>query len=187
MIRVVVAVVLTAAVLAVSLPAIDHAATSRSDALAAGEADRLVATIEDFAAREDALAGDDPARRLVTVHVPEASVTAAPVEFELHAGSEPQVVYRIDEGVDRPTAIDVPIAVDAAAITAGDEGPSEGENRTLADDGVLTLSEGGPHELRLKLVSTRDGTVVVVSRTEDREPRGLDPKVQIGERNHDGP
>ena len=69
--RVVLAVLLSTALLGVALPAADTARSQRAATLAADEATDLAGTIDRFTRRNDAVvAGADGATRLVTVRVP---------------------------------------------------------------------------------------------------------------------
>lgn len=71
MIRVVLAVLLSAAILGVALPAADTARSQRAATLAADESNEFATAVDRFARRNDAVAAGTPgATRLTTVRVP---------------------------------------------------------------------------------------------------------------------
>lgn len=136
-VRVVVAVVLTLALVAVAAPAIDDAATARSEAVAAGEAAELAEAVETLAAEENAVETGPPARRFVELRVPEPGPTADPVRFTIRPGAangtEPAAV-RYAVGADRSNSVRPDVAI-----------------RT--PDGSLRIEEPTVHRLRLELVA----------------------------------
>lgn len=79
MIRTVLAVVLSAALLAAAQPAVKHAAEDRSAAQVRADLDALDAAATDLAETEEVAPGGPGASRSVTVELPPAGVGAAPV------------------------------------------------------------------------------------------------------------
>jgi len=78
--RVVFTVALAVAVLGVAGPAVDQAGVHHSDAAVDGAIERLVGAARDLAASNPALSPEaDPARRTVTVTVPDGGFASAPV------------------------------------------------------------------------------------------------------------
>jgi hypothetical protein len=154
-IRVVVAVALTTALVAASLPAVADARADRTDAelRTAGEHVRRAAAA--LWTDEDATrSGVSGARRVVTVHLPRASWAAAGVAWFAVGGapaseadapeSRPRnrslVAYRVRDGPTRR------LRLPGVAV------------RT--PEGPVVLREAGAHRLRLRLV--RDGGRAVV-------------------------
>lgn len=79
MIRTVLAVVLSAALLAAAQPAVDHAAADRSEAQVRADLESLDAAAADLRATGEVTPSGPGARRSVTVDLPRAGVGAAPV------------------------------------------------------------------------------------------------------------
>lgn len=114
MIRYVVAVVLTAALLGASYAAIDHAAVQRSEA----QVERAIADIETaaeslVATEEQPPPGTDGPRRAVRVDLPTDGFTTATVEtlvFDPDPGTGSTVVtYQFENRAARTTVVGVPI------------------------------------------------------------------------------
>lgn len=144
MIRVVLAVVLSAAILGVSLPAIDDARADRT----AARMDRAVDRVRDAAVT---LLAEDPARtrslaagRTVRIHLPRRSWTASPVESLRIEGN----------GADRPATVcyDLP---ERRPVRYRIDTP-------LKTDGPIVLQGHGTHRLRLVLLLRQDRPVVLV-------------------------
>jgi len=156
MLRVVVAVVLGAALFATTLPAVETAKHQRTDAHLAGEVDRLTAAVADLRAREQATAGSG-ARRVVTVRVPHRDWTDARVSYVAIGGrpeaargerNETTVAWRI-EGGPRRTRHVPGIRVDAVGTTG---------------DRPLVLREPGTHRIAVELVWRAGERRLLVSR-----------------------
>lgn len=162
MLRVVVAVVLTVALLAVTLPALETARHDRSAQRVQGELDGLTAVIRDVHTREDAVpAGRAGARRVVTIRLPARTWTDAGVEYVAIGGSPP------DTGMDERTKttfawqvtgqrpherrLDIPV----------EGGPP--------NEGPLIIRSPGVHRLAISRVRRGNRTVVVVQRLSGTE------------------
>ncbi|QSG03447.1 DUF7311 family protein [Natranaeroarchaeum sulfidigenes] len=143
MIRVVLAVLLTATLLAIAVPAIDRGGVTNTE----GVLDREAAEIETAATslvddEDPPPVGVDGARRSLTLTLPGESFTTAPVDrFEIHrVGDDHSVVrYTVDGGHVHTMHVDAPI-VDAA------------------DPGSDTIELRGTGERSLVLTLTRDRT-----------------------------
>jgi len=126
-IRAVLAVALAAALLSASLPAVDAAAADRTAAALDRDIDRL------GHAGASLLADDDPgARRVVTLTLPGASLTAAGVD-SLSIGCKPRctVRYTLDGGASRTRRLPFSLTT---------------------PDGPIRLASPGEHRLILRLV-----------------------------------
>lgn len=142
MIRYVLAVVLTVAILGLSVSAVQYGAAATSERRVATE----VAAIDRAATsllEEEALppVGQPGPRRVVTVSLPGDSMTSAPTElFELERTHESHttVTYRIDGRTTQQTVIDAPIVFQDASA-----------NRSLE-------LEGGGVDVRFHLTLERD-------------------------------
>ncbi len=147
MIRAVAAVVLAGLLLSASLPGVDRARASRTDARLDAETAAFDRAVRSLLA-EDATAGDVPgARRAVVVRVPEGGWTVAPVAYVAVRGTRggsrrASVAYRLAGGPERVHRLD---GVDLR--TPG---------------GPVVVSSPGRHRLRLDL--RYDGGPVVVVR-----------------------
>lgn len=137
MIRALLAVVLAAALLAASLPAVKSAAADRT----AASLDRDVDDLE--RAGSSLLARDDPgARRVVTVSLPAETLSAVGVEaFTINCDPHCSVRYTLETGASRVRRLSVPLAT---------------------PDGVVRLSRPGDHRLTLGLGVDDDRRVVTV-------------------------
>lgn len=143
-VRVVVSVVLALALVAVATPAIDDAATARSEAVAAGEAAELVEEIETLAAEENAVETGPPARRFVELRVPEPGTTTEAVRFTIRPGAANGTEFatvRYAVGAGRPDSIRPDVAI-----------------RT--PDGPLRIAEPTVHRLRLELITGDEQPIV---------------------------
>jgi hypothetical protein len=166
---VVVAVVLTAALLAVSLPALDSTRRDHTDAAVEAEVERLEAAIRDVDAREQAVrAGSPGARRVLTIRLPVRSWTDAGVARLAIGGppestpsdgatgrARPDVVWQVAGGREHRRRFD-------GVRVAG---------RGTDGTGPLVLAEPGAHRLALS-VADRDGRRVVVVRRLGDDSRG---------------
>lgn len=146
MIRLVLAVVLAAAILGVSLPAIDDA---RGDRTAA----RLDRTVDHFDDAALALLDNDPARdrahaagRTIRIHLPDRSWTAVRVES-----------VRIDGmDTDRPAVV---------SYTLSGRPPMRHRiDAPIETPGPIVLREPGLHRLRADLLLRHGSPVVIVRR-----------------------
>lgn len=162
MIRVVLAVALAFALVAVAAPAIDHAAAVRTDERVASDVSSLDRAATSLVASEELPPPNEPGpRRIVTVSLPADSPTTAPVDYvavgatgsTLEDASPPSpreasvVAYRLEGGPERVTSVDAPL-------------------RT-ADGDPLVLRGTGDRTLVLSLERAEGGEpVVVVSRSD---------------------
>lgn len=147
MIRVVVAVVLTTALLGVSFPAIDDARRDHSETAVRAELDAVERAATDLLATDDPAA--DGARRIVVLQLPTRSWTDAGTEEvtigAARNGSGGRVTWLVDDDSTRRVRYlpDVPI-------------------RTDTDARALTLTESGRHRLVLALEGDATDPVVTV-------------------------
>jgi hypothetical protein len=144
-VRVVLAVALAAALVAVALPAVEEARESRRGALARDAAADLRASIRSLLARDDPVPpGGRGARRIVVVRVPAGD---AAVRIGVREGRSDAVGWRAGDRSGR-----LPVGVDVRV--AGRDGGAAG----------LTLRDQGHHRLRLVLRSHGGRRVVRVRR-----------------------
>lgn len=152
MIRVVLAVVLTLALLATSLPAIESARIDRTERVLQDD----IAGVDDAAMdlrRTDEHVDGPGARRVVEIELPEHGWTAAGVEQVTIPGNGTPPSYRIAE---RPGRV---VGTESKLVRPEDREP-------------ITLRNPGRHRLLLTL-SERDGErVVVIERFEEQERPG---------------
>lgn len=167
MIRVVLAVLLAAALVGASMTALDHARRSRSATLADGQAGRLADAIGNLHRSETPVgSADDAARRVVDVSVPTGGFTTAPLSFVAVGGvpgrsldgdtdDRDAIAYAVAGG---PTHVAwVPVDVRVADSSAA------GDRVSLADDDEpLVLSN--PATLVLSLLERGGRPVVLVHR-----------------------
>lgn len=146
MIRVVVTVLLAVAILAASLPAVEHAAADRSEEQLGAGIDSIDAAALELAKSEEAVPGTEGARRTVEVTLPADGVAAAGVERFAISGADRRYAYRVEDRAEREHRGSVPV-------------------HTL-DGEPLVLRESGTHELVLVLVEVEGGRRVVVARLE---------------------
>lgn len=145
MIRVVLAVLLTVGLLAVSLPAVDRAAAERTARVVETDVERMERATNDLLAAEDPTApGVAGARRVVALRVPAAPLGRTGAVVVVEPGDPGRVFYRFDGNPPRNRSLGVPI-------------------RT--PDGPIRLDAGGRYELALSPVSmpTATGPRVVVA------------------------
>jgi hypothetical protein len=152
-IRVVVAVGVLAALLAVSLPAVESARVAQSDGRVGSMVDRLESAAGTLAARNDAVgSGVAGARRVCTLHLPIATWGTAGLERlsirRLDGGNTTRVTWRVAGGDPHARLL---------------EGPSI---RPPADG--LLLRSGGRVRLALRLVSHGNDRVVRLRRVDGR-------------------
>lgn len=135
MIRLLLAVGVTAALVGYALPAVEEARADRADALARDELTTLREETARFAARTDATAPGVPGpTRLVTVRVPRGT------SLRVGVGPRSQSLGWVREGRQFRVETD------------------------LRFDRTLRLDDAGRHRLRVSLVRDADGTVVRVRR-----------------------
>lgn len=154
MLRTVLSVLLATALLSTALPAVEDARATRSDARVQADVAALDAALVELTSTEDAVEGGATARRVVTVSLPSASLTSAPVDYVAVGGSpstnrssragETLVAYRVDGEPERVVRVDVP-------------------TRTPGD-GPLVLRGAGDRRLSLSLVAGHRGPAVAVQR-----------------------
>lgn len=152
MIRLVVATLLTVALLGVSLPAIEEGRASRTDALVGDELDRFERTATELRREDDPVApGAAGARRLVTVRVPGDSWTGTRTTVELGTTAGPTDGLAWSRG---GTTRRRPLPFDLRVVEGG----------TLRPDGTpLELGPGRP-QLALGLVRIDGRAAVTVRR-----------------------
>lgn len=145
MIRVVAAVVLAAALVAASLPAVGDARADRTAARLDSATVRIQDAARSLLATDEAVVGERGARRVVTVRLPARSLTSAGVTaFDLDCRRRCTVTARLAGGtVHRRTLGDLPL-------------------RTRP--GGLRLGRPGVHHLVLELRLVGGRAVVVVRR-----------------------
>lgn len=137
--RVLLAVTITAALLAVSLPAAEAVRTDRTAATMDRTADRIDAAGHSLLAADEADAG---ARRVVSISLPAASLTASGVDrFAVSCGERCTVRYRLRGGATHVHRLPSPM---------------------VTPDGAVVFSRAGTHRLRLGLVSENGRSVVTV-------------------------
>lgn len=145
-IRAVVSVALAAALLAVSLPAVDRARIQHADARIAGEVDRLETVARSLARENDLVDHGPPASAGVTLHLPTQSWGASDVVgFRIRPpGATRDVSWRIRGGEQHARRL--------SGVTVA--GPPTG----------LVLRDGGRHRLVLELRRRGGDRTVVVRR-----------------------
>lgn len=146
MIRTVLAVVLAAALLSISLPAVDAAAAERTAA-------QMDGAVDDIAAAATDLTADDPGptrrlapRRVVDVRLPERSLTTARVRH-----------LTVDGGGDGPARI-------SYALGGRTPNSHRVEAPIVTPTGPIVLRAPGKHTLVLRYVRRDDDPVVLVDR-----------------------
>lgn len=149
MIRYVLAVVLTVSLFALGMPAVDYAGTRNTERqveTSIGDLDRAAASLTNN--EEQPPDGHPSPQRIVTVSLPRASMTTAPVtyfEIERISDTVTRVSYSIDGRATQQTVIDAPIVAETATA-----------NRSLE------LGGGGEIQLWLRLEADETGTPVLV-------------------------
>lgn len=146
-VRTVVAVGLAVALLAVSLPAVERARVSHSEAAIAGEVERLERSAIALAADNEVVPDDGPpARTRVTLSVPRRSWGDSGVD-----------TLRIPPSADGPDAVFRAADGDRRTRTFPDV-------RLRGPPGGLALGDGGRHRLVLALREGEGGRTVVARR-----------------------
>lgn len=153
MIRLVVTVLVALALVAASLPAIEHAGADRSDAQVRAAIDDVDAAATDLARSEEAVPGTAGARRVLTVDLPAEALAAAAVERVVVEPEGRLYRYRVEDRSGRTVRGTTPV------YTLGGE--------------PLVLREAGSHRLVLALVEVEGSRRVVVERFDAAVERGL--------------
>lgn len=174
MIRAVLAVLLAAALLSVSFPAVDAAARERTAAQMDRAVDRIVAAATDLQSEDPGSTVELAPRRVVTVRLPDRSLTSVGVEHVTVAGGgdDPaRISYALVGHTPTSYRVDAPIAT---------------------PDGPIVLRATGEQRLVLRLVR-HDELVVLVDRRGSIQPSPREssndthlvaPRVQVRERDH---
>lgn len=149
MIRVLLAVALAVALLAASLPAIEHAGEERSDAFTRAAVEDLDAAVTDLARSEEAVAGAAGARRVVTVELPRPAFATAELRHLTISATNRSYSYRVAGRTRRTVRGTVPV---------------------YTTDGRPLELAAGPHRLVLRLVDVGGSRRVVIERVERSEP-----------------
>lgn len=161
MIRVVVAVVLTVAILAASLPAIDTARERRSASHVTAQLDRLDTSAAALVDGSDVTpVGAPNARRTVTLRLPERSLTAVPVVY-VRIG-QLGAIDRRESGATRPSHGRANFVTSKLRGRAPTRLVLDGAD-LRTPDGPIVLRGVGRHRLTLTLAE-RDSRVVVLVR-----------------------
>jgi hypothetical protein len=154
-IRVVVTVLLAAALLAASLPAVEDAAADRSERQLRAEIRDLDAAATDLLRSEEAVPGTAGARRSVDVTIPSQGIGAGAVQRLRISGTDRRYAFRV-EGRDRREVLGtVPV-------------------HTL-DGEPLVFREPGTHEFVLALVQVEGERRVVIATLQRVRNGALDP------------
>ncbi|WP_135302167.1 DUF7311 family protein [Haloarcula amylovorans] len=148
-VRLFVGVALTAALLSISAPALSTAQADAADATAERQLSALAERLRTMVATDSPTRESD-ARRIVTVRLPERSLTSAGVtELRFHTRQGVGVAsWRVRDAMHTKRLVSVPI-------------------RPVG--GSLTLREPGPHRLSFALERQDGRTVVTVRRMSDTE------------------
>jgi hypothetical protein len=159
MLRVVVAVALATAILAVSLPAIDAAGRDRTSATVTDEVDALETAVRDLQHSDGAVPqGTSGARRVVTVRLPDRGWASARLAY-LAVGGRPGASC-----VDRTETALAWQVVDGPVQTRRLPGVQLEHADGDGDDDPLVLREPGKHRLVLTLVERAGDRTVRVQR-----------------------
>lgn len=161
MIRAVLAVLLAVALLAVGFAAVEDVRAERSARLVDGEVDEVAGAVHELVATEEPAGRDAAARRVLTVDVPAATLTEAPVAYvaiggvpgdptPVDAPGRDAIAYRLRGGPTRVRTVPVEVRAVAAGIVRDEDEP-------------LVLR--GTTRIRLSLVDSCGGPVVLVERT----------------------
>lgn len=146
-VRVVVAVALAAALLAVSLPVVEDARVDHGDSRIASEVKRLERVAAGLATENDLVPdGGTPARTALTLHLPERSwgTSGTDVFHVPNESADADVVWAVTDGQSRRRTL--------SGVSL--DGPPSG----------LVLHEGGRHRLVAELRRGEDGRTVRVRR-----------------------
>lgn len=156
MLRAVLVVAVTAALLAVSLPVVDSARIDYAETRVADELDRFERAAEILAAENDPVpSGETPARRVLTLRLPVESWGSASVSrFELPDGKSTVTWVVAGSGIHRRRLAD---------------------GLVVGQSGGLTLGGSGPQRLVLTLRQRHGETVVVASRPSFISDAGASP------------
>ncbi|MFC7213640.1 hypothetical protein ACFQO4_06030 [Saliphagus sp. GCM10025334] len=150
MIRVVLAALLAVALLAMAVPALEHAAAENTDRHARTALADLTEAASSLAREEEVPPpGHPPPQRTITIALPPDAATAHPLSaFEIERLDRDSSVarYRFEDRAMRTRVIDVPIVADAT-----------GSNRPVKLQGT------GERTLRLTLETDDCGQPVVVA------------------------
>ncbi|WP_435128108.1 DUF7311 family protein [Halobaculum sp. D14] len=191
MIRVVLAVAVTAALLAASLPVIESVSAERT----AAELDRATVRLDraaaDLLSAESAVdAGRRGARRTVGLRLPARSLVAAPVRFvALCPGRRATVRYAVGRGPTVTRRLSTPMAVEGVTAGGGGGVTAESDGGVTADDsgGALVFTEPGAHLLTLEVTHREgNGRRVVVSASESSSTGTGPPRPCGSQRRSDG-
>lgn len=131
MIRVVVSVLLGLAILAASVPAVEHAGAERSDATVRAALDDLDDAAVELAREEEFAPGAPGPRRIATVELPRDGLASAPVEYVRVDPADRSYRYRVAGRRERSVRARAPLAT--------------------PDGAPLELTGPGEHRLRLAL------------------------------------
>lgn len=161
MIRVVLAVVVSVALIGIALPVVDTARVDHSDARARAEAGRLAAAIDAFTRQADPVRNASrSAVQIHTIRLPARSWGDSGVEwFRVLPGDPGQIEWRVADGT--PHRIRLP-----AAVTTTPHLPAAPAGTTVISKSVgdpLVLGSGD-HRVRLRYVLVGNASVVVVDR-----------------------
>lgn len=190
MLRVVLAVVLSVALLGVAMPVVEDARAERTSSLAEGELARLAERATGLAATEEPGPGGDP-RRIVDLSLPESGIAAAPIDFLAVGGvpverSEPGT-RRTDSPGDGSRCVAPPDTPHGDVVAYRLEGGDTHVRQVPVDVRVVTdgrvRDDGEPLVLRgdarltLSLVDRDGESTVLVHRgdTGDRPIDGVEP------------
>lgn len=159
MLRVVLAVVLSTALLGISMPVVEDARAERTSHLVEGELSRLAERAIGLETTEETGPGGAP-RRVVSLSLPAEGLAAAPIDYAAiggvpdcraprDTGHGDVIAYRLQGGDARVRHVPVDIRVVTEGRVRGDEDPL-----ILRGDARVTLS----------LVDRRTGPTVLVRR-----------------------
>lgn len=166
MLRVVVAVALATAMLAVSLPAIDGASADRTSVIVRAEVDTLETAVRDLKTGDGAVPeGISGARRVVTVRLPARGWTSTRLEY-LAIGS------RIDPSRAEQNETAFAWRVESGPVQTRRLPGIQIEHADGDGDDPLVLREPGPHRLALTLVEHAGNRSVVVRRLSGPDESG---------------
>jgi hypothetical protein len=154
-IRVVVTILLAAALLAAALPAVEDAAADRSERQLRAEIRDVDAAATDLLRSEEAVPGTAGARRTVAVTIPSPGIGAGDVEQLRISGTDRRYSFRVDGRDSREITGTVPV-------------------HTL-DGEPLVLREPGTHEFVLALVQVEGDRRVVIAPLQRVRNGALDP------------
>ena len=115
-IRVVLAVVLTLALMAVSLPAVDDARTARTASSLDAASDRVRSTSERLVATSDPVGGETTARRVVRLDLPTRGWGARAGRLRLRDG---RVARRVDGGDWHVVRVPALVVPDGSLVVRG--------------------------------------------------------------------